>query len=263
MAGARLVVVGTGIQLGRHLTERLLSELRTADRVFALVDAPMMSWLLEVRPDLENLGTCYAADRDRRDSYAEMEARIHAALLEGLRVCALFYGHPGVYAQVPHAAIARARAAGIPARMEPGISAEACLYADLGLDPGRHGVQSWEATQFMVRDRAPDPSSLLILWQIAVAGRIDCIGFDPCPRRLALLVDKLGRWYPADTPTFLYEAARLPIEDFRAERIRLEQLPRSAIRQHTTLVIPPIRTPGDDLAMRARLADLGPSPTGT
>jgi precorrin-6B methylase 1 len=260
MAGARLVVVGTGIQLGRHLTGRALSEIRAAERVFALVDAPMMAWLLELRPDLQDLATCYAADRDRRDSYADMEARIHAALLEGRHVCAVFYGHPGVYAQVPHAAVARARAAGIAARMEPGISAEACLYADLGLDPGRHGMQSWEATQFMIRDRAPDPSSLLILWQIAVAGRLDCVGFDPCPRRLALLVDKLGRWYPAETPAILYEAARLPIEDFRAERIVLAELPRSTIREHTTLVIPPVRSAAVDATMRQRLEALGPSP---
>jgi hypothetical protein len=255
-ASARLVVVGTGIQLGRHISDRALSEIRAAGRVFALVDGPMMSWLLAIRPDLENLGTCYAADRDRRDSYAEMEARIHAALLEGQHVCAAFYGHPGVYAQVPHRAIARARAAGIEARMEPGVSAEDCLYADLGIDPGRDGVQSWEATQFMVRDRAPDSSSLLLLWQIAVAGRLDCTGFDPCPRRLALLVEKLLRWYPPDAPAILYEAARLPIEAFRAERIRLDALPRTMIREHTTLVLPPVRAAGEDVEMRRRLAAL-------
>lgn len=253
---ARLVVIGTGIQLGRHIGERALSEIRAADRVFALVDGPMMSWLLALRPDLENLGSCYADDRDRRDSYAEMEQRIVAPLGEGLRVCAVFYGHPGVYAQVSHAAIARARAAGIPARMEPGVSAEDCLYADLGFDPGRHGVQSWEATQFLVRDRAPDPSTLLLLWQIAVAGRLDCTRFEPCPQRLALLVEKLRRWYPPDAPAILYEAARLPIEAFRAERIAIADLPRSLIREHTTLVIPPIRPPGEDREMRALLAAL-------
>lgn len=253
---AGLVVVGTGIALGRHICERALSEIRTADRVLALVDGPMMSWLLALRPDAEHLGTCYADDRDRRDSYAEMVARILAPLTQGARVCAVFYGHPGVYAQVPHEAIARARAAGLPARMEPGVSAEDCLYADLGLDPGRHGVQSWEATQFMVRDRAPDPSSLLLLWQIAVAGRLDCIGFEPCPRRLALLAEKLRRWYPADTPAILYEAARLPIEEFRAERIAIDELPRARIHQHTTLVIPPIRPAGEDRALRERLVAL-------
>src|SRR5690606_41924587 len=51
---------------------------------------------------------------------------------------------------------------GFVARMEPGISAEACLYADLGIDPGRHGVQSMEATHFLVYDRVPDTSGLVL-----------------------------------------------------------------------------------------------------
>lgn len=253
---ARLVVVGSGIQLGRHIGERTLSEIRSADRVFALVDAPMLHWLLSLRPDLDNLGSSYASDRDRRESYAEMEQRIIAPLQDGQRVCAVFYGHPGVYAQVPHRAIALARAAGHPARMEPGISAEACLYADLGIDPGRHGVLSFEATQFMVRERLPDPAALLLLWQVALSGRIDCVGFEPCPHRLRLLTRKLERWYPADTEVILYEAAQLPIEDFRAEPIVLHELPQARLQQHTTLVIPPQRNCADDNLMWCALREL-------
>jgi hypothetical protein len=260
---ARLVVVGSGIQLGRHIGERTLSEIRAADQVFALVDAPMLHWLLALRPDLVNLGGCYAPERDRRDSYAEMQARIVAPLARGQRVCAVFYGHPGVYAQVPHAAIAMARAAGFAAQMEPGISAEACLYADLGIDPGRHGVLSFEATQFLVRQRAADPAALLLLWQVALTGRIDCTGFEPCPRRLQLLVDKLVRWYAADTPVILYEAAQLPIEAFRAERIALGDLPRARYEEHTTLVIPPPQTCPDDADMLRRVRDLDRPPAGS
>jgi hypothetical protein len=54
-----------------------------------------------------------------------------------------------------------------------------------------------------------------------------------------MLVDKLGRWSPADTPAILYEAATLPIESFRAERVVLAQLPDAAISTATTLVISP------------------------
>lgn len=255
-AGARLIVIGSGIQLGRHIADRAIDELRIADDALALVDPPTLSWLLGLRPDIVNLGSCYAADRDRRDSYAEMEQSILEPLSRGRRVCAVFYGHPGVHAQVPHAVIASARAAGIPAHMEPGISAEDCLYADLGLDPGRHGVQSFEATRFMVREHAIDPSLLLLLWQPAVAGRLDCTGFEPCRDRLALLVEKLRRCYPADAPVILYEAARLAIEPFRADRIMLSELPDASIREHTTLVLPPIRQAPADETMVARIREI-------
>jgi hypothetical protein len=251
-----LIVIGSGIQLGRHIADRAIDELRIADDALALVDAPTLSWLLGLRPDIVNLGACYASDLDRRNSYAEMEAMILEPLSRGRRVCAVFYGHPGVYAQVPHAVIASARAAGVPAHMEPGVSSEDCLYADLGLDPGRYGVQSFEATRFMVREHAIEPSVLLLLWQVAVAGRLDCKGFEPCRDRLALLVEKLRRRYPADAPVILYEAAQLAIESFRADRIMLADLPDALIREHTTLVIPPIRQAPADEAMVARIREI-------
>lgn len=255
-SAAQLVVVGSGIRLGRQMSARAIDEVRVADVVFGLVDPPTHAWLSDLRADIIDLRDSYADDRDRRDSYVEMECLIFNAVRAGHRVCAVFYGHPGVYAQVPHGAIARVRAAGLPARMEPGISAEDCLYADLGMDPGRHGVQSFEATRFMMRDYAVEPSALLLLWQIAVAGRLDCTGFEPCASRLSLLAGKLGRWYPPDTPVILYEAGRLAIETFRADRIPLHELPNSRIEEHTTLVIPPVVEAPQDLEMRKRLLAL-------
>ena len=53
----------------------------------------------------------------------------------GKRVCAAFYGHPGVFVLPSHDAISRARAEGFEATMLPGVSAEDCLVADLGVDP--------------------------------------------------------------------------------------------------------------------------------
>ena len=54
--------------------------------------------------------------------------------------------------------------------MEPGISAEDCLYADLGIDPGSVGCQHYEASQFMFYRRRIDPSAYLVLWQVGIAG---------------------------------------------------------------------------------------------
>ena len=235
-----LIVVGTGIQLGRHVSQRVLSEIRHAEVVFALADAFCLDWLSGLRPDLKNLGEFYGVDKDRRVTYREMEQAIVKAVRSGRRACAVFYGHPGVFAQVPHAAMRRLREQGFPVRMEPGISAEACLYADLGIDPGRRGVQSMEATQFLAYRHTIDPTALLLLWQVALAGNLDCIGFAARPDRLGILVDKLGRWYPMDTEVILYEAATLPIEEFRAQHLPLIELPQAKYKEYTTLVIPPV-----------------------
>jgi precorrin-6B methylase 1 len=256
MGAGRLVVVGCGIELGRHITERALSEIQAADVVFMLADAFAQQWLLSIRPDCHSLAGFYSDTRDRRQTYAEMEAEILAAVRKGQHVCAVFYGHPGVFAQVPHNAIRSARNEGYPAHMEAGISAAACLYADLGIDPGEHGVQSYEATGFLINRCAINPAALLVLWQVALSGNLDCIGFEPDPARLEILVDKLASWYPPDAPVILYEAAQLPVQRHRADRLQLNDLPRAHYREYTTLVIPPIADPVRDQSTLARLRSL-------
>jgi diguanylate cyclase len=234
-----LVVVGTGIQLGRHLSQRCLSEILEADVVFGLTDAPAFANLLELRPDVIDLRRFYAEGKDRRQTYREMDDEIMGAVRSRRRVCAVFYGHPGVFADVPHMVVRKAREEGFRARMEPGISSEACLYADLGLDPGRHGVQSIEATQFLVEDRQIDNRSLVLLWQVALTGDLACSRFHAEPAELQKLVDRLLLDYPGEHEVILYEASHFAVEPFRAERLMLRDLPRARYQEYTMLAIPP------------------------
>lgn len=253
----RLAVVGCGIQLGRHIGSRALSEIRDGEVVMGLADAFALDWLRSLRPDFESFATLYGDAKNRRHTYAEMVERMLAPVRLGKRVCAVFYGHPGVFARAPHEALRQARAEGFQAFMEPGVSAEACLYADLGIDPGQNGVCSFEATQFLISRRAADPSAWLLLWQLALTGNLDCIGFEPVPARLALLADKLQTWYPADHEVVLYEASQLPVLPFRAERLRLADLSSADLREHTTLAVPPLHRPQTDERWLARVKAIG------
>lgn len=237
-----LVVVGSGIQMSRHASERTLSEIRAAQCVFCLVDPLARAQILALRPDVIDLSPLYAPGKDRRQTYREMEAAIMAQVRAGKRVCAVFYGHPGVFADVPHAVIRKARNEGIDARMEPGVSAEACLYADLGIDPGRSGVLSLEATHFLVYQHSIDTSAHLLLWQVALSGDLSCSRFHAEPEGLRELVKKLARWYPFSHEVILYEAAVMPIQHHRAERLALRDLPMASYKEFTTLVIPPLHT---------------------
>ncbi len=241
-----LVLVGTGIQYGRHITQRAISEIEYADVVFCLADGLAMSLVAKLRPDMISLAGFYGDGKDRRQTYREMDEAIMTEVRAGHKVCAVFYGHPGVFADVPHVTMGKARAEGHQARMEPGISAEACLYADLGIDPGKRGVHSFEATHFLIYDRRIDPCGLLILWQVALCGDLSCTRFDAVPERLALLVEKLKRWYAPETEVILYEACQLPIGTFRADRMRLDELPTASYQEYTTLVIPPARELAED-----------------
>ncbi len=231
--------VGTGIRLAGQNTVINRSIIRAADRVFGIVpDEFVATYLISLNERYESLQPFYAAGKSRRRTYAEMIEHMLSEVRKGLTVCFVSYGHPGVFSYVGHQSIRQARDEGFDATMEPGISAEDCLYADLNIDPGATGCQQYEASQFMFYDHPVNPAALLILWQISIAGEHTLTRFDTTPERLQVLVEHLGQWYPADHEVTLYEAAFLPIEDARIERISLSDLPSARLDTKTTLVIP-------------------------
>ena len=144
-----------------------------AERLYYSVSDPVTElWIRKLNASAISLNGLYGREKDRRETYAEMTGTLVDAAREGLAVCAAFYGHPGVFVQPSHAAIRQLRAEGLSALMLPGVSTDGCLFADLGINPGDSGVQSFEATDFLLYRRRFDPTSGLILWQIGGARRI-------------------------------------------------------------------------------------------
>ena len=255
----RLVVVGTGINIAGQCTLMAKSRIETADHVFTLATPVIAEWLATLNPRVSDLRTHYdyANGKDRLDSYRGMVADLVAAVREGRDVVAAFYGHPGVFACVGHWAIEQLRGEGYEAWMEPGVSAEDCLVADLGLDPGARGCLSYEATHFMLYDCPMDASALLILWQIGIAGDHTRTTRFATPERLAVLVDLLARAYPQSHEVIAYEAPVLtPFETARIDRLPLADLPKAQLTATTTLVIPPATGKTERPGMAETLAAL-------
>lgn len=257
----RLACVGLGMMLGAHLAPRARSWIEQAEVVFGLVSDPVVElWLQRMRPDMRSLQPYYGdgspGGKPRTDSYREMVEALVGEARNGRIVCGAFYGHPGVFAEVPHRAIARARDEGIDAVMEPGISAEDCLYADLGFDPGSVGCQHYEASQFMFYRRRIDPSAWLVLWQVGVAGDRSLALRSTGPAHRRLLVELLGRIYPLDHEVIAYEAATLPIAAARVERMPLWGLVDAELNLQTTLAIPPAEPLQRDERILQRLRNL-------
>jgi hypothetical protein len=234
-----LSCVGLGMMLGAHLAPRSRSYIEL--------------WVQEMRPDARSLQPYYQEGKVRLDSYREMVEAMLVEVRAGRRVCGVFYGHPGVFALVPHKAIAGARAEGFDALMEPGISAEDCLYADLGIDPGTYGCAQFEASQFMFYQRRIDPSAYLVLWQVGMAGDLSLARFATGPAYRQVLVDVLAQDYPMSHPVIAYEAATLPITAPRMDEMPLSELVDADLRLQTTLVVPPDRPMQRNQAMLARL----------
>lgn len=250
-----LFIVGTGLRIEGQVTQETLEAIRSADKLFHLIqDILTHRWLAEINPTAESLYDCYTAGRPRRESYAEMVERILRPVRQGLRVCAAFYGHPGVFVMPAHEAIRRARDEGHYAEMLPGISGEDCLFADLGIDPGIGGCQSFGATDFLVRRRRFDPSSHLLLWQVGSIGVIDFRDEVLWNRSgLGVLARNLAATYGDGHQVVVYEADPYPTGDFERHACALAQLERAPVTLASILYVPPLPERASDPEMRAAL----------
>ena len=244
----RLVVVGTGIKLVSQLTIEAKGHIEQADKVYYLLTGKLAAeWIHTLNPNAESLTPHYQPERLRLKSYQAMTVQIVTAVLAGHRVCAVFYGHPGVFVLPAHEAMRQVRAAGLLAIMLPGISAEDCLFADVGVDPAVSGCQSFEATDFLLYKRPFSATSHLILWQIGVIG--DLYEQTPANRlqqrkiALTLLREKLTSQYPPSHQVVIYQAPQLPTQDPLITHSSLQNLADIELTRISTLYVPPLRSP--------------------
>jgi uncharacterized protein YabN with tetrapyrrole methylase and pyrophosphatase domain len=251
--GGELVVVGTGIDVFTQLTPGARAWIEAADEVLHVVnDAATSRLLRQLNPNTTSLITLYGQDKPRERTYEQMVQRMLAGVRRGHLVCAVFYGHPGVFTYPGHEAIRRCRREGIPARMLPAVSTDACLFADLGVDPATHGYQSYEATNFVTRVHQFDPSSALVLWQVDSLGdrTYQERGFKA--QHLPVLRAKLLAYYGARHPVVLYRAAIFSTAQAEVRRVALGRLTRKDV-VGSTMYVPPKRTAARDLDVLKRL----------
>jgi Tetrapyrrole (Corrin/Porphyrin) Methylases len=204
-----------------------------------------------MKPNCVDLTQFYAAGRDRWVTYRMMVDRVLRDVDDGVRVCAVFYGHPAVYVTPSHDMIKEVRARGLRAHMLPGISAEDCLFADLGVDPGVNGWQSYDVTPFLVFHPRFEPSAGLVLWQMDVLGHRD---YQPKQQRsnYDVLARELAKTYGWEHEVIGYYAAQYPGLDPLIDTMTVAEL--AAHDGMSTLYVPPV---GRLAADRAMLSELG------
>jgi Tetrapyrrole (Corrin/Porphyrin) Methylases len=249
-----LTVVGTGIEFATQLTPLARSSIVEAGDVPYLVADPATGTLLHgLNPSSRSLGDFYRHGLHRSDIYEGIIEDILASVRRGHRVCAVFYGHPGIFVHPSHEAIRRARVEGFAAGMLPAISAEACLVADLGVDPGQNGWQSYEATDFVVNQRRIDPSASLVLWQVAALGEIEYPVPPSRPERRAVLAETLREWYPPRHELVIYEASTYAVCPPRITRVSLEELEMTPLPPASTLYVAPVSGPRHNFTAERRI----------
>jgi uncharacterized protein YabN with tetrapyrrole methylase and pyrophosphatase domain len=221
-----LVVVGTGIGAA-HLTTETRAELAAAEEVLFLVGDPVSERaILELAPSARSLAELYDTS-SRRDGYDAIAEAILRPARDGKRVCAAFYGHPGLFVWPAREAIRKARDEGISARMVPAVSSLDCLFADLGVDPAASGCQVYEAGDLVRRRPALERRAALVVLQAGVVESVEDLA-------LALV-----EAYDAAHEAVVYEASPYPGIAPRAEAVTLAALADADLSERSTVYVPP------------------------
>jgi uncharacterized protein YabN with tetrapyrrole methylase and pyrophosphatase domain len=257
-----LRVVGIGVRAPSHTSLETVELIKNADKVYAVIaDRLAWLWLSELNRDCECLNALYSPGKPRSITYEEMIERVLGSVRSGLHVCFVAYGHPGVFSFPTHEAIRRARSEGFDASMEPAVSAEDCLFADLGIDPATSGCQNFEATDFLVYERVFDPRSALVLWQASAIGEYsvkDDAGTWNAAA-LSILAEVLIARYGKDHQIVIYQAPVFAACRPLAKGVTLAELPTQQLHLMSLLYVPPCGPAEPNRDMERRLRSRGHS----
>lgn len=95
-----LIIVGSGIQAIRQFTLESRLAIEQADKVlYHIPDEISGIWINKINPNSESLIDCYVQGKPRNEVYEEMTERTLNYVRQGLNVCVVYYGHPGVFVQ--------------------------------------------------------------------------------------------------------------------------------------------------------------------
>lgn len=211
MSNAFCVIVGLGLAPAGQLTVEVAAWLKQVDHLFYL-PSPAGQWLADHEP--RAIATTLDTVLDQ----------LLPLLGQGQSTCLAVSGHPAMQPGL-QTVVQQIRGRGYEAWLTAAISVEDCLFADLGLDPGRGGCQSFRASHFLAGQPRFDPRATLLLWDIAAIGRPE----------LATLTAQLQTHYPADYPIILYEVGFRPGH----RQHPLSQLPETSPTPQTLLCIRP------------------------
>lgn len=236
----RLIIVGTGIQLN-HLTLEAKNAMENAKKLLYLVpDAVTESYIKKLNESAENMFRFYEEGKERQQTYNEIIDYIIKVLLEQKDLCVAFYGHPGVFTYPSHKSIILAKELGYEAKMLPGISTEDMIFSELGIDPGNYGLQSFEATSFLLQQYKFDERCYLILWQVGVLGLRKYVQNINIKSELDKLEKMLLKTYPKEHEIILYQGSGLRIIESTIIYTQLQKLHSTKFDPISTMVIRPL-----------------------
>lgn len=244
--GTKLIdiyIVGLGILNVDQVTNETEHVLRRANEVlFVDTGVATRQYLEKLCPRVTPLyETSYREGGCRVASYDHMAVRVIEAALDHSPIAFAMGGHPVVGAEAPFLIHEMARLLKLEVRTLPAVSAMDCLFAELMLDPCLTGLQMFEATDLLLRQRPLQADVPALIWQVgALETRLHTLR-PSVPERFARFQRYLLQFYPAAHQVVAYYATPHPLMKSQRLTFPIEAMGRFAEQLHVgfTLFIPP------------------------
>jgi siroheme synthase len=194
-----ITIVGLGITNIDHITLETEAAIRQANEVLYVDTGVATHAFLESRCSKTTslFGDSYVEGSTRVEAYEYMTTRVLEAAIEDSPVVFAIQGHPLIFCQPPFLIRNTALALGLSVNILPGISAFDTIACDLGFDPCTHGLQLYEATDLLLRERPLQIDVPALIWQVgSVESRLHTSKVSGA-ERFKRFQEYLLRFYPA------------------------------------------------------------------
>jgi hypothetical protein len=256
-----LLIVGLGITSVRQHTREVEAAIRRAREVLHVsAGYGTHAYLQTLCAQVTDLGAAvYQPNLARLELFDRMSARVLEAALDYPPVVFAVHGHPLVYVYPSQQLLRASEILGLRTTVLPGISAFDSLCVDLRLDPGMQGLQMYEATELLLRQRPLQPDVPCFVWQVGAVESSLHTEATSSPARFTRIKQYLLRFYPPwHVVTAVYSSVHplLPSEllSFRLGDIEAQH---SQLHAAFTLYIPPLAVrPVVDTTLLEQLDDV-------
>jgi len=238
-------IVGLGTVNVDQVTREASRAISASVEVLFLDDGIATRAFLEERCGrVSDLSEHFVVGRSRIESHHHIAARVIDAALTHMPVTLAIGGHPTHLAPATFLVRDLAGLMGLNVEVLPGISAMDQLLAELMIDPASHGLQSFEATDLLLRRRPIASDVPLMIWQVGLVGTHLHTQGPRRPEAFEPLTRHLLRFYPANHHVVAAEAASHALLNPVHVAFPLAAMPAHAalLTSRTTLYVPPIGT---------------------
>jgi len=239
-----IAIVGLGMSGVHQMTREVEATIRRSRHLFVTdVANGVIDHLRALCPRITDLTKHHATSSHRVLLYRKMASEVVAAAMEAAPVCFASYGHPKMYCY-PSTLIQRAaELLNLRTVLLPGISSLDTLLTDLGIDPGADGLQVYEASDALIRQRPLQADVGCVIYQVPIVLEADNrIPGQHSRDRLRRFQDYLLKFYPAEHVALFVTTKTHPLLETITQRIAIRHLADRLLINSTmgSLYIPPV-----------------------